>query len=156
MALTPAAGGLDFARDVRPWLGDEVAVALLDGGSAGPEPMLLAAVDDRSAAERALARLGARPAGRHAGTPLLSLPPRATAAFTGDHLVIGPPAAVNGAIDRARRQTARRRSPTGASSAAPPRAARAPRASTCSRPPPGCAACSTGSRASPARPAACC
>ena len=90
MALTPGAGGLDFARDVRPWLGDEVAVALLDGGTAGPEPLLLAAVDDRAAAERTLARLGARPAGRHAGTPLLSLPPRATAAFVGDHLVIGP------------------------------------------------------------------
>jgi hypothetical protein len=25
MALTPAAGGLDYARDVRPWLGDEAA-----------------------------------------------------------------------------------------------------------------------------------
>ena len=63
--------------------------------------MLLAAVDDRAAAERTLARLGAKPAGRHAGTPLLSLPPRATAAFTEDHLVIGPLGAVNGAIDRA-------------------------------------------------------
>ena len=101
MALTPAAGGLDFARDVRPWLGEEVAFALLDGGSAGPEPMLLAAVEDRPAAERALARLGATPAGRHAGTPLLALPPRATAAFTGDHLVIGPAGAVGAAIDRA-------------------------------------------------------
>jgi hypothetical protein len=101
MALTPAAGGLDYARDVRPWLGDEAAVALLDGGGAGPEPMLLAAVEDRPAAERMLAGLGARPAGRHAGVPLLSLPPRATAAFTEEHLVIGPAAAVTGAIDRA-------------------------------------------------------
>jgi hypothetical protein len=101
MALTPAAGGLDFAHDVRPWLGDEVALALLDGGTAGPEPMLLAAVDDRAGAERALDELGAKPAGRHAGTPLLSLPPRATAAFAGDHLVIGPGEAVAGAIDRA-------------------------------------------------------
>jgi len=101
MALTPSAGGLDFTRDVRPWLGEEVALALLDGGSAGPEPMLLAAVDDRAGAERTLAALGARPAGRHAGTPLLSLPPRATAAFAGGHLVIGPQVAVTGAIDRA-------------------------------------------------------
>jgi hypothetical protein len=101
MALTPAAGSLDPARDVRPWLGDEIAVALLDGGSAGPEPMLVAAVDDRAAAERTLSRLGAKPAGRHAGTPLLSLPPRTSAAFTDDHLVIGPLSAVSGAIDRA-------------------------------------------------------
>jgi hypothetical protein len=82
MALTPAAGGLDYARDVRPWLGDEVALALLDGGSAGPEPLVLAAVDDRAAARRALDKL-------------------ATAAFTGDQLVVGPAAAVSGAIDRA-------------------------------------------------------
>jgi len=101
MALTPAAGGLDLVRDVRPWLGDELAVALLDGGSAGPEPMLVAAVEDRAAAGRLLARLGARRAGTHAGTALLSLPPRATAAFTEDHLVIGPAGAVRGAIDRA-------------------------------------------------------
>ena len=101
MAMTPAAGGLDYARDVRPWLGDEAALALLDGGSAGPEPMLVAAVDDRAAAMRTLSKLGARPAGNHAGTPMLSLPPRATAAFTGDHLVIGPAEAVSAAIDRA-------------------------------------------------------
>ena len=101
MALTPSAGGLDYARDIRPWLGDEVALALLDGGSAGPEPLLLAAVDDRAAARRALSKLGARPSGTHAGTQLLSLPPRATAAFTGEHVVIGPEAAVTGAIDRA-------------------------------------------------------
>ncbi len=100
MALTPSAGGLDYARDVRPWLGDEVALALLEDG-AGPEPLLLAAVDDRAAAMRTLSKLGARPAGRHAGTPLYSLPPRATAAFTDDHLVIGPAEAVSGAIDRA-------------------------------------------------------
>jgi hypothetical protein len=103
MALTPAAGGLDYGRDVRPWLGDEVALALLDGGSAGPEPMLLAEVTDRSGARRALDKLGARPSGSHAGTELLSLPPRATAAFTGKHLVIGPQQAVTGALDRARK-----------------------------------------------------
>jgi hypothetical protein len=101
MAMTPAAGGLDFERDVRPWLGEDAALALLDGGSAGPEPMLLAAVDDRAAAQRTLAKIGAGTAGSHAGTPLLSLPPRATAAFAGEHLVIGPHDAVTGAIDRA-------------------------------------------------------
>jgi hypothetical protein len=101
MALTPSAGGLDYERDVRPWLGEEVALAILDGGGTGPEPLLLAAVEDRTGAERALAELGAEPAGRHAGTPLLALPPRATAAFAGDHLAIGPAAAVKGAIDRA-------------------------------------------------------
>jgi len=101
MALTPAAGGLDFERDVRPWLGEEIGIALLDGGGAGPEPLLAAAVQDPRAARTALDKLGARPSGSHAGTELFALPPRATAAFAGDHLVIGPEQAVTGAIDRA-------------------------------------------------------
>ena len=100
MTFTPAAGGLDFARDVRPWLGDEAAIALLDGGAGRTEPLLLAAVADRERAEALLARLGATPAGEHDGVPLRGLAPRATAAFVGEHLVIGPAGAVRGAIDR--------------------------------------------------------
>ena len=37
MAFTPSAGRLSFERDVRPWLGDDMGVALLAGG-----PMLVA------------------------------------------------------------------------------------------------------------------
>jgi hypothetical protein len=100
MAFTPAAGALDLNRDVRPWLGDELAIALVDG-AARPEPLLLAAVRDRERAEAMLTRLGATRAGTHGGAALLRLPPRAYAAFAGDHLVVGPEAAVRGAIDRA-------------------------------------------------------
>ena len=128
-ALTPGAANLDFERDVRPWLGEEAAVALLAGG-AGPQPMLIAAVDDRAAARRTLDRLGARPSGSHAGTRLLSLPPRATAAFAGDHLVIGPAGRRDAARSTAPARTARPRWPTTASTGAPPRSATAPPAST--------------------------
>jgi Protein of unknown function (DUF3352) len=100
MAFTPAAGALDFARDVRPWLGEEVALALVAGPDR-PQPLLLAAVADRDRAVAVLRRLGARSAGAHNRTPLLTFEPRAFAAFAGEHLVVGPEDAVRGAIDRA-------------------------------------------------------
>ncbi len=96
MAFTPSAGSLDFDRDLRPWLGDDVAVAVLAGG-----PMLVAAVRDRETAAALLNRLGATPSGAYKGVALKSVPPRSTAAFTEDHLVVGPVADVRGAIDRA-------------------------------------------------------
>jgi hypothetical protein len=68
MAFTPSAGALDVARDVRPWLGDEAAVALL-AGAGRPQPLLVAAVRDRERAEAMLERLGAAPSGRHNGAP---------------------------------------------------------------------------------------
>jgi hypothetical protein len=114
--------------DVRPWLGDEAAVALL-AGAGRPQPLLVAAVRDRERAEAMLERLGAAPSGRHNGAALLRLPPPALAAFAGDHLVIGPEAAVRGAVDRAADEV-RPPSPTAASSGAPPRSASRPRAST--------------------------
>jgi hypothetical protein len=70
--------GVDPERDIRPWLGDEVALAL-------PGPLLLAAVADRAAAERFRRRL-----------------PEATAsAFAGDFLAIGPADEVRAASERA-------------------------------------------------------
>jgi hypothetical protein len=100
MEFTPSAGGLDFARDVRPWLGSEVAVALVPGAGGRPVPMLLAAVRDRAGAEALLRRLGAASAGAYRGVALRRLPPRTTAAFAGDFLVAGPEPAVRAAIDR--------------------------------------------------------
>ena len=100
MAFTPSAGALDLERDVRPWLGDEVAIALVDGAGR-PAPLLVAAVRDRERAEETLARLGSTRAGTHNGAALLRLPPRTLAAFAGEHLVVGPDAAVRGAVDRA-------------------------------------------------------
>jgi hypothetical protein len=95
-ALSPAAAGLDFEKDIRPWLGDDAAVAVLDGGT----PMLVASVRDRGAAGRLLDRLGATPAGAYKGVALRQLKPSATVAIAGDHLVAGPAAEVRAAIDR--------------------------------------------------------
>jgi Protein of unknown function (DUF3352) len=69
---------LDLARDVRPWLGDELAFV-------APGPLLLATVADRRGAERFRERL----------------PDEVASAFAGDVLVIGPEAAVRAARERA-------------------------------------------------------
>jgi hypothetical protein len=95
-AFTPAAGGLDFGKDIKPWLGDDAAVALLDGG----DPLLVASVSDGAGAERLLHKLGAASAGTYKGVNLRLLKPSAAAAIAGDHLVVGPSAAVRDAIDR--------------------------------------------------------
>ncbi|MEA2291155.1 MAG: hypothetical protein QOF17_175 [Solirubrobacteraceae bacterium] len=94
------ASGLDLARDVRPWLGEEAGIALVDAGPAHPAgtaPLVLAAVDDRAAAEAALRRLGARPAGRGRFT----LPAPGSSAGLSDRLLaVGPDAAVRAALAR--------------------------------------------------------
>lgn len=68
--------GVDPTRDVRPWLGDELALAF-------PGPLLMAGVADRPAAERFARRLPA------------------ASAFIDDFLVVGPEAAVSAARERA-------------------------------------------------------
>jgi hypothetical protein len=72
----------DPVRDVRPWLGDELALALPAGGT---QPLLLAGVADRPAAERFRR----------------DLPDTTASAFAGDFLVIGPEPEVEAAVSRA-------------------------------------------------------
>ena len=69
---------VDPQRDIAPWLGDELALAL-------PGPLLLAAVADRAGAERFRRRL----------------PETTASAYAGAFLAIGPNAAVNAAAARA-------------------------------------------------------
>jgi hypothetical protein len=78
---------VDFDRDIRPWLGDEAALALLDTGGRTAGSLLVFAVKDRARARAFLARA---PRGG-----------RVTTAFVRDHLVIGPAADVRRAIDAA-------------------------------------------------------
>jgi hypothetical protein len=78
-----AVGGLDPSRDIRPWLGDEAAFALLPSDGPQPDPLLVAAVRDRPKAEALLERVRARGAG---------------AAFSDDFLLIGSERAVRAAL----------------------------------------------------------
>ena len=96
------AGAFDFARDVRPWLGKEVGLALLDSGGPAANVLLLLAVDDEPKAQGQLQRA----AGAAGGIEYRGIAVRrfggVAAAFVGGFLAIGQEAAVKAAVDRHR------------------------------------------------------
>ena len=101
-AISPTAGGFDLKRDVRPWLGDEAAVALVDLGGGRFGSLLVAKVNDKPKAEALLQRVaGARPGGRYGKTVVRRFGDNA-AAFVKGFLVAGPELAVQRSIDAAR------------------------------------------------------
>lgn len=98
-AVSPAPGAFDPRRDVRPWLGDEAAVALVDVGGGRFGSLVLAQVRSRPRAEALLQRVaGAARGARYRDTVLRRFGANA-AAFAGGFLVAGPEAAVRRAID---------------------------------------------------------
>ena len=89
---------VSFGSDVRPWLGQEAALAVLDtpGKSAGT--LLILDVRKPGAARRFLARMGAQGDGSFRGVKLLAEPGGTVLAFVRHYLVVGQPASVEGAI----------------------------------------------------------
>jgi hypothetical protein len=101
-AISPAAGGFDLERDVRPWLGDEAAGALVDLGGGRFGSLVIAEVKSRPRAEALLQRVaGARPGARYGKTVIRRFGDDA-AAFAQGFLVAGPEPAVQRSIDAAR------------------------------------------------------
>ena len=93
-AIAPQA--FDFARDVRPWLGDELAYAAVSPA----DSLVLAEVADRPRAEALVARVGnLSGAAQYRGVRVL-LAGRTALAFVGDFLALGTEAAVRAAVDR--------------------------------------------------------
>lgn len=100
--LTALVGGgarVDFNRDIRPWLGQEVALALLNttGSTAGSE--LVVGVSRPAAAHAFIARAGAATAGSYRGLTLYRYRSGASLAFLGRYLVLGQEASVRSAVD---------------------------------------------------------
>jgi hypothetical protein len=101
-AVSPAPGAFDPQRDVRPWLGAEAAVALVDVGGGRFGSVVLAQVRSRPRAEALLQRVaGAGPGVRYRDTVLRRFGANA-AAFAGGFLVAGPEPAVRRVLDVAR------------------------------------------------------
>jgi Protein of unknown function (DUF3352) len=95
-AFAPQA--LDLERDVRPWLGDELAYAAVSPA----DSLVLAEVADRPQAEALVARIGnLSGAAEYRGVRILVAGPTALA-FVGDFLALGTEAAVRAAVDRDR------------------------------------------------------
>ena len=100
-AISPAPGAFDVRRDVRPWLGEEAAVALVELGGGRFGSLVLARVRDEPRAEALLQRVaGARPGTRYKGTVVRRFGSNA-AAFVRGYLVAGPELAVQRSIDAA-------------------------------------------------------
>jgi hypothetical protein len=97
--LTTLGTGVSFGKDVRPWLGKEAALALLNTRTQTAGSLVVVGVADRAKAQAFLRRVGG-PAGSVAyrGTRITNYNNVATA-FVGRYLVIAPMASVRGAID---------------------------------------------------------
>jgi Protein of unknown function (DUF3352) len=89
---------VDFASQVRPWLGKEAAFAVLDttGSSAGS--LIVLDVRERARAGAFMASFGGEPDGRFRGVPLLRQPTGAEYAFYRHYLLLGQKASVESAI----------------------------------------------------------
>ncbi len=101
--LSAIAGGgrtdVSYRRDIRPWLGNEAALALLNttGATAGSEMIL--GVKRHAAAQSFLTSAGAVTAGAYRGTALYAYRSGTEVAFVSHYLVLGQPASVRAAID---------------------------------------------------------
>jgi hypothetical protein len=99
--LGTRAGPVDFNRQIRPWLGNEAALAVLPSTAGASQSELVLDVRDRSKAQKYLTQTaGAASKAKYRGVEILRYGTVATAFVSGD-LVIAPEPVVRGAIDRA-------------------------------------------------------
>jgi Protein of unknown function (DUF3352) len=98
--LSASGGPVDIQRDVRPWLGREAAIALLDSGGATAGSLVVIDVSDRSRARAFLQRSQSATSSTYSGTTIQTLG-SVSVAFVGHYLVIGQDATVRQAIDLA-------------------------------------------------------
>jgi hypothetical protein len=101
---TLQAGGLDpdlsLGEDIEPWLGDEVAAAIVPGEDGAPLPLALLATGDPAEAERFIELAGGDPtSAEYRGVELTIYSPRLASAFRDGFLLAGDPGAVRAAID---------------------------------------------------------
>ncbi|MDQ2761161.1 MAG: DUF3352 domain-containing protein [Actinomycetota bacterium] len=97
-ALDGGSSTIDLAREVRPWLGKEAALALLStGGATGS--LIVLDVADHARALSFLLEAGARSAYRYGGATLLRYRSGTEVAFVSHYLAIGQDASVRAAID---------------------------------------------------------
>lgn len=98
-AMLGGGATLNYARDVRPWIGKEAALALLDTTSATADSLIVLDVRDRSGAQALLRRARATAAGTYRGIAIEGYPTGTELAFVKHYLVLGQDASVRAAID---------------------------------------------------------
>lgn len=90
---------IDFGGQVRPWLGNEAALALLNTTTSTAGTLIILDVRNPSAARAFLRGQGATSQGSYRGTQLLAYPSGSQLAFVSHFLVVGQAASVRSAID---------------------------------------------------------
>ncbi len=97
-AIVGGSSSVDFATGIRPWLGKEAALALLDTQGASAPSLLVLDVSNRPRAQRFLTRAGAAAVAAYDGVRILGYPSGTEFAFVSHYLVVGPDTAVRAAI----------------------------------------------------------
>ena len=90
---------VNFATDIKPWLGNEVAVAFLNTTSSAAGSLIALAVTDQSRARALLLRSGATSNGTYRRVQLYRYPTGTVLAFVRNYLTLGQAASVRAAID---------------------------------------------------------
>ncbi len=90
---------VNFATDIKPWLGNEVAVAFLNTTSSAAGSLIALAVTDQSRARALLLRSGATSNGTYRGVQLYHYRTGTELAFVRNYLTLGQAASVRAAID---------------------------------------------------------
>ena len=98
-AILGGGAALGYARDIRPWIGKEAALALLDTTSSSAGSLIVVDVRDPRRAQGLLRRAGATAAGSYRGIAIESYPTGTELAFVKHYLVLGQDASVRSAID---------------------------------------------------------
>lgn len=97
-----AAGAVDYGTDIKPWLGKEAAVAVLNTATTTAGSLIVFDVRSRLRASAFLSSRGAAPDGSYEGVPLLREPSGTVLAFVRHYLVFGQGASVRASIDAAK------------------------------------------------------
>jgi hypothetical protein len=100
-AVAAGGGSVDFNRDIRPWLGNEASVALLNAPVPTAASLIVLDVRRPSRARTFVADAGALPAGAYRGTGVYRYRSGTELAFVRHYMVLGQPASVQSAIDAA-------------------------------------------------------
>jgi hypothetical protein len=98
-AIVSGGARASFATDIKPWLGDEVALGVLNTTTATAGSLTLLSVSNRARALAFLQRSGATAVGAYRGIQLLHYPTGTELAFIKNFLALGQDASVRAAID---------------------------------------------------------
>jgi hypothetical protein len=106
LGVTGPGVAVDFTRDVRPWLGKEIALAVFDtptSPTAGS--LIVVAIGNRRRATRFIAGLPSDGTATYAGTTITGHPNALDTAIVGHYLLIGHSAGIRAAVDVAARRS---------------------------------------------------